>query len=105
MDYFHSWIMAVVMAVVFNLLTYHILIPFCLGRFICISDNNDAKGKIISFGLNGLKSWNGTLKGKMEFENVLDIGVLGFIGLKIEIVTQPNQYFIGFATQVHIEDS
>ena len=57
--------------------------------------------------MNGLKYWNGNLKGKLEFLGIedADVGVLGFTGLKIEILTYPYQYFIGFAKRVHIEDS
>ncbi len=79
------------------------LIPFCLGRFIALEDW--AKGKIITFGLNGLKYWNGKLKGKLKWDSFGDIGVLGFTGLKIEILTAPEQYFFGYAAQVHIDDS
>ena len=78
------------------------LIPFCLGRFIQF---NLAEGKITSFGLYGLKNWNGSLKGKLEWLGEEDIGVLGFTGLKIEFPIHPNQYFIGSAIQVDIEDS
>jgi hypothetical protein len=80
-----------------------LIIPFCLGRMICI--NFDwAFGTIVTFGLNGLKYWTGNLKGKMNFD-LLEILAFGFTGLKIEVLNIPKQYFFGFASRVHIEDS
>ena len=82
-----------------------VFIPFCLGRMVGFEDWS--RGMIISFGLYGLKYWNGKLKGKLvsPILGIKDIGMLGFTGLKIEIVTRPYQYFLGFALRVHIEDS
>ena len=77
-------------------------IPFCLGRNIYFGDEYvESKGWIITFGLNGTKYWNGHLKGKVD--DYSDIGVKGFTGLKIGSIL-PNQYFLGFASHVCIED-
>jgi len=84
-----------------------ILIPFCLGRMIYTNwTESNASGMIVSFGLLGRKYWNGTLKGKLvsPIFGIKDIGILGFTGLKIERVTEPKQYFFGYARRVHIED-
>jgi len=82
-----------------------VFIPFCLGRMVGFEDWS--RGKIISFGLNGLKYWNGKLKGKLvsPIIGIENIGMLGFTGLKIEVITKPYQYFLGFVLTVHIEDS
>ena len=80
-----------------------IFIPFCLVRMIGFEDW--AEGTIVSFGLNGLKSWNGKLKGIIKGFEDIGVGVFGFTGLKIEVITSPNQYLLGFATHVHIEES
>jgi len=78
--------------------------PFCLRRVI-VFPKDLAKGKIISFGLNGVRYWNGMLKGLLGDYEGEGIGVLGFKGLKIEVVTKPYQYFFGFARRVRIEGS
>jgi hypothetical protein len=80
------------------------LIPFCLGRMVYFLDS--AKGTIISFGLNGLKSWNGKLKAKLtNFSGYSpDIGIFGFTGLKIDTIAIPLEFFIGCAPRVHIEE-
>ncbi len=80
-----------------------IFIPFCLIRMIGLEDW--AEGTIISFGIYGLKSWNGYLKGIIKGFEDIGVGVFGFTGLKIEVITSPNQYLLGFATHVHIEES
>jgi hypothetical protein len=82
-----------------------VFIPFCLGRMVGFEDWSS--GKILSFGLYGPKYWNGNLKGNLvsPLLGIENIGMLGFTGLKIEVITKPYQYFLGFAIQVHIEDS
>ena len=82
-----------------------IFIPFCLGRMVGFEDW--AKGNIISFGLNGLKYWNGKLKGNLvsPILGIQNIGMLGFTGLKIEIVSRPYQYFFGYTPLVYIDES
>jgi len=102
-------IFALIMEIVYNFIVIlpSILIPICLGRAISFGYpyGSLVRGNITTYGLNGIKYWNGQLEGKIVWSNWDDIGVMGFTGLKIGGLNIPNHYFIGYANHVHIEDS
>ena len=79
-----------------------IFIPFCLARSISFYKT---LGEIITYGLLGRKYWEGKIVGKFDTLIYEDIGVIGFTGIKIQILTYPNVYFIGSALSVHLEGS
>ncbi|MBU1941592.1 MAG: hypothetical protein KKC68_07435, partial [Candidatus Thermoplasmatota archaeon] len=74
-----------------------------------------AQGWINTIGLNGVKKWEGTLKGNLSISHRLILhhpsistglyeiyeGINGFKGLKIG---RSNTFFIGFARQVKIDE-
>jgi hypothetical protein len=78
--------------------------PFCLARAVSLIDNY---GFITSFGLMGLKYWQGGLDGMMEERLIFKwgTGIIGFTGLKIQSFDLPNAYFLGGALLANIEDS
>ena len=88
----------------FIFLCADIIIPLCVGRQIWFTP--DAYGEILTYGLNGRQYWEGHLEGKIEclFLNGSK-GAIGFTGLKIQIITYPHSYYLGFTPYVKIEDS
>jgi len=67
----------------------------------------DTYGKVLTCGLNGNKYWEGNLEGKIKclILNNTYKAAAGFTGLKIQIVTNPNSYYLGFAILVDIDTS
>jgi len=77
-------------------------IPFSLTSLIIFEK---AYGEITTFGLLGRKYWEGKLVGKLYSFWYEHVGVIGFTGIKIQIWTYPNGYYIGSAPLVHIKGS
>jgi hypothetical protein len=78
------------------------IIPLCLARSVVLYKT---LGYITTYGILGHKYYEGKLVGKMRTLLYDDVGIIGFTGIKIEILTYPTLYFIGFAPLVNIKDS
>jgi hypothetical protein len=80
--------------------------PILLDAFIYWGAANEgAKGEgwVWTIGINGIKSWNGTIKGQIQTYSTYYTGIVGFIGINIKIDTiERTNFFLGFARHVKI---
>jgi len=82
--------------------------PICLYRII--RSERACSGKIVTFGLNGLKIWQNKMIGAIYhwfFEDTYPAWAIGFTGLKLQLPYAPEDVlnlFLGFAYWVKIEE-
>ncbi len=86
--------------------------PVCIGRTI-ETYLNETWGIVTTYGLNGLKVWNGNLKGTFQrlfsiYGSQTDVAIVGFTGLKFQLISYSSEkilsLFLGFAPWVKIEE-
>jgi hypothetical protein len=80
--------------------------PICVGRYIYFFEAEKPHGIVASFGLNGLKVWNGNLTGLIPHW-LFQVGAVGFVGLKLQLPNNNDvmlSLFLGFSPWVKIKE-
>jgi hypothetical protein len=77
--------------------------PFCIGRLIIYIEDYSS-GYVTSIGLLGIETWIGELEGKLEYNGITDVGVVGFTGLKIFFAPTIGPIYLGYAQHASIDD-
>jgi hypothetical protein len=80
--------------------------PILLDAFIYWGAPNEnwGHGWVWTLGINGIKSWNGNIIGRIQTTSTFYTGIVGFIGINIMInLSEDTNFFIGFARHVKID--
>jgi len=98
---------------VFYLFFLDTYVPVSAMSNICYDNLGDiSNGYVFTAGLNGVKQWNGSIKGEIPAKSFFpplpfnEYGVLGFNGIKIskEYGVNFDSYYIGFSAFVKIKE-
>jgi hypothetical protein len=80
--------------------------PILLDAYIYWGAPNEnwGQGWIWTLGINGIKSWNGKIIGRIWTVSTFFTGIVGFIGINIMINgSEDTNFFLGFARHVKID--
>jgi len=80
--------------------------PIFLDAYIYWGAPNEnwGQGWVWTLGLNGIKSWNGRIIGRILTVSTFFTGIVGFIGINIMINgSEDTNFFLGFARHVKID--